>query len=785
MIVIGSKVLSDADCKYVLSDNLRSGDDGQILIPKEICDKLYWNWKSEFQEVQIKIHKANIITAMKFASVYGKTEIFHKGKKIILDDKWYEEQLKNIATHFGDSDVSIYTFNISLSTGNRHYVNGLKQDSGLNLQEFLIPKYSSLVFKRQDEDLILQIDQDQINLRGFCFGVFKILVKDFGDEFLKKNAEEVDTKIGEFNYKGIIFKDYFGSSKLLAVFELGQAEKVINSDNRFRYQKEPVQILYENREVYFSTEFEFNRSNESHILFDNYKRFIEDYSDNKFSVSKDTDGYYQLLLKDDNSERILLFSVKNSLREFAFKTFQEVHREFGDAFLNLKKSFFDRTHNDEPIKSIGFKDYFGSKKIFAVFDSKQDKSTLKTGISLRYNPTNLGIMGEENIYFSSQWSHPYDKSHPYFEEFVHFINDYGQGLYEIEFEPKGKIYSLFKIKKKTTFMRPIQKIYFGPPGSGKSHLIKSMVKSKYPGNWPRVTFHPELDYQGFVGSYKPAVDHTPNGDQITYRFVEEAFLRAYCEAWDSDEPYYLIIEEINRGNCAQIFGDIFQLLDRGDDGFSEYPIICSPDIQRHLKEELKGISRLQQYTEKTGADDFTRMSLPDNLNILCTMNTSDQSLFPMDSAFKRRWDWQYVPIDYKDAENFRIDLEDGKKEINWGKFIEAINLRIKEHTQSEDKQIGNRFVSPRNNRISKEQFVSKVVFYLWSEIYKEEYGSGLSIFPASNKGQDGLTFSDFFKRNGEVDAEITRWFIEFNLPKETEKNSAIEEGEIEVTKGEE
>jgi hypothetical protein len=633
MIVIGSKVLSDADCKYALSDNLRSGDDGQILIPKEICDRLDWNWNSEFSEVEVKIHKANLITALKFASVYGKSDIFHKGKKIILDHKWYEEQLKNIETHFGDSDVSICKIHISLSTGNRHYVNGLKQESGLNLQEFTIPKYSSLVFKKQDEDLIIEIDQNHGNLRGFCFGVFKILVKEFGDEFLKKHAEEVETKIGEFNYKGVIFKDYFGSTKLLGIFELGQAKKVINSENRFRYQKEPVKILHDNKEIYFSTEFEFKRSNESHILFDDFKHFVEKYSNNKYSILKDTVGNYQLI--------------------------------------NTKE-----------------------------------------------------------------------------------IDNY---------------------------MKPLQKIFFGPPGSGKSHQIKF----KYPGTWPRITFHPELDYQGFIGAYKPSVIATPEGDQITYRFIEEAFLRAYCKAWDSEEPYFLIIEEINRGNCAQIFGDIFQLLDRAEDGFSEYPIICSPDIQRHLNEELKGTSRLKQYNEKTGAVDFSRMSLPDNLNILCTMNTSDQSLFPMDSAFKRRWDWQYVPIDYKDAENFRIDLEDGKNEINWGEFIEAINIRIKEHTQSEDKQIGNRFVSPRNNRISKEQFVSKVVFYLWSEIYKEEHGSGLSIFPASNKGQDGLTFSDFFKRNGEVDAEITRWFIEFNLPKETEKNSAIEEGEIEVTKGEE
>ncbi len=765
MIKIGSKVLSDADCKYVLSNNSRSDDNGQILIPNEICKNLNWNWTDKLQQVEVKIEKANLTAAINFARFYKKTELFHKGKKIKLDDKWYEEQLKIIETHFGDSNIADYRLNISLSTGNRHYVNSIKQESGLNLQEFLIPKYSSLIFKKEDKDLILEINQDQGNLRGFCFGVFKILVKEFGDEFLKKNAEEVFTKIGQFDYKGIIFKEYFGSSKLLGVFEPGNGAKVIESENRFRYQKEPLQLLYDNKEVYFSTEFEYTRSNESHIHFDNFKRFIEDYSENKYTILKDIYGYYQLNPRNNNAERTLLISDK-SLRGFAFKTFQEVYNEFGDPFLHLKKSYFYRNHSDKPIKSIGFSDYFGSKKILAVFDSKQDSESLKTGTSLRYNPINLRILGEEYIYFSSQWSHPQDKSHPNFKEFVHFIYDYGQGLYEIEFDPKERIYRLYKTSKNTNTpgMLPIQKILFGPPGSGKSYHIKS----NYPGSWPRITFHPELDYQGFVGAYKPSVIQNPAGDQITYRFVEEAFIRAYCAAWDTNKPYFLIIEEINRGNCAQIFGDIFQLLDRGNDGFSEYPITCSPDIQQHLCNKLKNIKRLSEYQQKSGALDFSRMTLPNNLNILCTMNTSDQSLFPMDSAFKRRWEWQYIPIDYDDAGQFEIDLESAGK-YNWGKLIKQINERIKDHSQSEDKQIGNRFVASVNNRISADQFVSKVVFYLWSEIYKDEHRSGNSVFMLDNDRE--LTFSDFFNK-GKVNLEVAREFIENFLA--SDSNETVE-----------
>ena len=625
MIEVGKKVLSDADCKYVLSDNTRSGDDGQILITKDISENIDWNWSTEPKEVEVKILKTNLISALKFAIVYGETALYHKGKQIILDNLWYENQLKIIETHFCGFDIATYKLNFSLSTGNRHYVNGFSQESGLNLQEFLIPKYTSLVFKKQNKEVFLEINQDQKNLRGFCFGVFKILVREFGEEFLKKNSEIVTTKIGKFKYEGVILKEYFYSSKLLGVFESGQADRVIQSKNdRFRYQKEPLNILYKDKEVYFTTEFEYTLSNKSHILFDNFKNFVEKYSEIKYSILKDSDGNYQLI------------------------------------------------------------------------DATENKNE----------------------------------------------------------------------------MRPLQKIFFGPPGSGKSYKIKR----DYLGPWPRITFHPELDYQGFVGAYKPTVIPTPGGDQITYRFVEEAFIRAYCKAWESDQPYYLIIEEINRGNCAQIFGDIFQLLDRGDDGFSEYPIICSPDIQQHLSVKLKGIKRHSQYTEKSGSDDFSRMTLPDNLNILCTMNTSDQSLFPMDSAFKRRWDWQYIPINYSDADKFTIKLENGKQ-YNWGTFIKEVNVKIKDYTKSEDKQVGNRFLSSSTYIISADQFVSKVVFYLWSEIYKDEYQTGDSIFFTDKDTE--ITFSDFFL-NGEINLDVTWKFIEFNRTiKENgvdNNNSTEEEG---------
>lgn len=255
----------------------------------------------------------------------------------------------------------------------------------------------------------------------------------------------------------------------------------------------------------------------------------------------------------------------------------------------------------------------------------------------------------------------------------------------------------------------LQKIYFGNPGSGKSYKVETETKGK---KVFRTTFHPDSDYSTFVGTYKPESD----GDTIRYAFVPQTFTNAYIEAYkDIDTPVYLIIEEINRGNCAQIFGDLFQLLDRGADGFSEYSINADKDLRDYIRCELATYNGID--TDPEGIKDG-KLRLPPNLHILATMNTSDQSLFPMDSAFKRRWDWEYVPIQYKGAtsDSFTITLSD--KKFRWIDFLKAVNDRIRRTTESEDKQLGNYFIK---SDIDEKEFKSKVMFYLWSEVCKDEY----------------------------------------------------------------
>lgn len=294
---------------------------------------------------------------------------------------------------------------------------------------------------------------------------------------------------------------------------------------------------------------------------------------------------------------------------------------------------------------------------------------------------------------------------------------------------------------------PLQQIFYGAPGTGKSYTID---KYTTPDNSIRTTFHPDSDYSTFVGCYKPQKE----GDKITYGFSSQAFTKAYVAAWKNTESaYYLVIEEINRGNCAQIFGDIFQLLDRDDDGCSKYMISPDDDLRKHLKLEFYNYD-IADPKVKSGEI----LKLPSNLHIWATMNTSDQSLFPIDSAFKRRWNWKYMPI--KDASK---ELEaNGKKpffvikeEFKWWEFIEKINERILSATHSEDKQLGYWFAKGDDTgKIDVDTFVSKVVYYLWNDVFKDYGRSKHSPFV------EGFHFHDFFDEKGDAIETKAIAFIE-------------------------
>lgn len=332
---------------------------------------------------------------------------------------------------------------------------------------------------------------------------------------------------------------------------------------------------------------------------------------------------------------------------------------------------------------------------------------------------------------------------------------------------------------------PRQIIYYGAPGTGKSHTIK---KEEDEGKITciRTTFHPDSDYATFVGCYKP---HKIKGtNDLTYEFVEQAFLEAYKQAWmNPKEEIALVIEEINRGNCAQVFGDIFQLLDRSDDGWSTYPIKADTDIAEHLKElHIPGYAatmKLRFGLDKEGNDRypdrdwFGFMALPPNMSILATMNTSDQSLFPIDSAFKRRWDWKYIKIKKGKDKNgkelgWNIQIEDANGEpvkiikeetkLSWWEFIQKVNEIIASMTSSADKQLGYFFCKPSKKAnetdekptiITADTLVGKVIFYLWNDVFKDYGFEDASLFTYQEekngkKTEKDLAFADFYDEEG-------------------------------------
>ena len=351
-----------------------------------------------------------------------------------------------------------------------------------------------------------------------------------------------------------------------------------------------------------------------------------------------------------------------------------------------------------------------------------------------------------------------------------------------------------------------QIIYYGAPGTGKSHKIKEKLAGVYKENIFRTTFHPDSDYSTFVGAYKPSTDkpedklynkeeliskltelkeqgvtyapqkfgaqywyslkqltlqdkkdilaacemsdnYTVEFDKgiavgeellkkskesrIIYKFIPQAFLNAYMRAYSTTDKVYLIIEEINRGNCAQIFGDLFQLLDRDENGVSEYRIKADADLRAYLEEELGADSDAIKDGE---------LCLPSNLYIYATMNTSDQSLFPIDSAFKRRWDWEYEPIKYKNID-WVINIE-GSKYL-WTSFQREINKRIFDATNSEDKMLGDYFVNPADGVITEKILLNKILFYLWNDVCKDGEGD---IFKTADN--EDVTFSDLHSDGG-------------------------------------
>ncbi|MCI6114364.1 MAG: AAA family ATPase [Spirochaetales bacterium] len=276
-----------------------------------------------------------------------------------------------------------------------------------------------------------------------------------------------------------------------------------------------------------------------------------------------------------------------------------------------------------------------------------------------------------------------------------------------------------------------QIIFYGVPGSGKSNMIENRTSELNDESTQkvRVVFHPDYSNADFVGQIMPKKD----GDSISYEFKAGPFTMILKKAYDNPKmPFYLIIEEINRGNAAAIFGDVFQLLDRDNNGWSKYEI---------TNEEVSKII----YGDEKAKDIGFNVKLPPNLSILATMNTSDQNVFTLDNAFQRRWTMVHVKNEFQNDSDSNIQKNSKIKgtELSWENFLfgvgdkPGINAIISSSSYNsgmsslEDKRIGCWFVVNKGGWIKAEDFSNKVLKYLWDDAFhfdKSVFSDGIESF---------------------------------------------------------
>lgn len=378
-------------------------------------------------------------------------------------------------------------------------------------------------------------------------------------------------------------------------------------------------------------------------------------------------------------------------------------------------------------------------------------------------------------------------------EVLHGICGNNEKIKEIDFNENKN--------EKQNLEFPYNRIVFGAPGTGKSHALK--VDSKvFEDNVERVTFHPNYSYSQFVGTYKPIQGEKTS--DIIYEYVPGPFMRVYVRALNHPkENFLLLIEEINRANVAAVFGDVFQLLDRKN-GISEYPVATTEDIKKYLKKTLKclmindgdGNSRPKELDEYSDSDmkNYRYLSIPDNMYIWATMNSADQGVFPMDTAFKRRWEFEYLSVDddeqvaaIKDCK-IPMCFSDNKASyyVDWnGLRTEINNILTDECKVNEDKLLGPFFISKNildEIKINKDKideleiideaslteddkdllkelhqkeksfikaFESKVIMYLFEDVMKMRPEK---IFAGHHKNKGKMIFSEIcraFEKDGE------------------------------------
>lgn len=322
------------------------------------------------------------------------------------------------------------------------------------------------------------------------------------------------------------------------------------------------------------------------------------------------------------------------------------------------------------------------------------------------------------------------------------------------------------------------KIICGAPGTGKSNKIHKEYYEKSPDTSKRITFHPEYTYNDFVGYIRPIVGEN---DSLTYEFTPGPFTEIICEAFLNEEKVYnLIIDEINRANAAAVFGDVFQLLDRDSNTSKSEYSVHNRDIYEYIKKRFKQDSKELYLNDG-------EVYIPNNINIIATMNTADQNVFIMDTAFKRRWEFEYMDIDFNKCVFRNMKIQNIG--IEWERFVRTINKFMMSEECSdlmipEDKQIGPFFINNKELNDSK-KFAYKVLMYLWDDVFKMErerifnaemrtFSQVVNIFSTQNA-------IDIFNEdviNILKDNDYVKEYIQTSSYEESVENETPEEGDV-------
>jgi len=296
----------------------------------------------------------------------------------------------------------------------------------------------------------------------------------------------------------------------------------------------------------------------------------------------------------------------------------------------------------------------------------------------------------------------------------------------VRFLTKDSLLYDYNHKKTATNATIHQIILQGPPGTGKSHTLNQRATALTdPQNIARITFHPETTHHDFIGTYRPQSKTSTDGStRIEYTYTPGPLLRHLAKALKAPRtPHILIIEELNRANAASVFADVFQLLDRAPTGESTYAASLGTDASAYLRGELKDTAS----TALTALLKDDTLKLPSNLHIWATMNTADQGVFPLDTAFKRRWSFDYLGVDdgadvWKEAAwNPALPHCSG---VTWQGLRRAINQKLTTANIDEDRQLGPFFLSETELQQEGDELLKaithKVVAYLRDDVMRYE-----------------------------------------------------------------